>query len=96
MQETFLNYTVYILWPIVPLAGDRRSNKIVVHIVDWIIIIDLQGYIYIYHIIHISYLCDSRDCMGVNGEASQLHAVYKKPYYLLQATRESVSVLQLK
>ena len=30
--------------------------------------------------------------MGVNGEALQLHAVYKKPYFLLQVTRESVSV----
>ena len=28
--------------------------------------------------------------MGVNGEALQLHAVYKKPYLLLQVTRESV------
>jgi len=33
--------------------------------------------------------------MGVNGEALQLHAVYKKPYFLLQAMRESVSVLQV-
>ena len=33
--------------------------------------------------------------MGVNGEALQLHAVYKKPYYLLQVTQESVSVLQV-
>ena len=30
-------------------------------------------------------------CMEVNGEALQLHAVYKKPYFLLQSTRESVS-----
>ena len=29
--------------------------------------------------------------MGVNGEALQLHAVYKKPYFILQVTRESVS-----
>ena len=29
--------------------------------------------------------------MGVNGEALQLHAVYKKPYFLLQVMRESVS-----
>ena len=28
---------------------------------------------------------------GVNGEALQLLAVYKKPYFLLQVTRESVS-----
>ena len=33
--------------------------------------------------------------MGVNGEALQLRAVYKKPYFLLQVTRESVSVLQV-
>ena len=33
--------------------------------------------------------------MGVNGEALQLHAVYKKPYFLLQVTRKSVSVLQV-
>ena len=33
--------------------------------------------------------------MGVNGETLQLHAVYKKPYFLLQVTRESVSVLQV-
>ena len=38
---------------------------------------------------------NSRECMGVNGEALQLHAVYKKPYFLLQVTRESVSVLQV-
>jgi len=29
------------------------------------------------------------------GEALQLHTVYKKPYFLLQVTRESVSVLQV-
>ena len=33
--------------------------------------------------------------MGVNGEALQLHAVYKKPYFVLQVTCESVSVLQV-
>ena len=33
--------------------------------------------------------------MGVNGEALQLHAVYKKPYFLLQVTQESVLVLQV-
>ena len=33
--------------------------------------------------------------MGVNGEALQLHAVYKKLYFLLQVTQESVSVLQV-
>ena len=29
--------------------------------------------------------------MGVNGETLQLHAVYKKPYFLLQVTWESIS-----
>ena len=29
--------------------------------------------------------------MGVNGEALQLHAVYKKLYFVLQVTRESIS-----
>ena len=38
---------------------------------------------------------NSRECIGVNGESLQLHAVYKKPYFLLQVTRESVSVLQV-
>ena len=38
---------------------------------------------------------NSRKRMGVNGEALQLHAVYKKPYFLLQVMRESVSVLQV-
>ena len=33
--------------------------------------------------------------MRVNGEALQLHTVYKKPYFLLQVMRESVSVLQV-
>jgi len=33
--------------------------------------------------------------MGVNGEALQLLAVYKKPYFLLQVTWESASVLQV-
>ena len=34
---------------------------------------------------------NSRECMGVNGEALQLHAVYKKPYFLMQVMRESIS-----
>ena len=34
---------------------------------------------------------NSRKCMGVNGEDLQLHAVYKKPYFSLQVTQESVS-----
>ena len=33
--------------------------------------------------------------MAVNGEALQLHAVCKKPSFLLQVTQESVSVLQV-
>ena len=33
--------------------------------------------------------------MRVNGEALQLHTVYKKPYFILQVTWESVSVLQV-
>ena len=46
----------------------------------------------IYNSYHTS---NSRECMGVNGEALQLHAVYKKPYILIQVTREFVSVLQV-
>jgi len=38
---------------------------------------------------------NSRKCMEVNGEALQLHAVYKKPYFLLQIMREFASVLQV-
>ena len=37
---------------------------------------------------------NSRGCMGVNGEALQLHTVYKSRI-LTQVTRESVSVLQV-
>ena len=33
--------------------------------------------------------------MGVNGEALQPYALYKKPYFLLEVTQESVSVLQV-
>ena len=33
--------------------------------------------------------------MGVNEEALQLCAIYKKLYFLLQVTRESASVLQV-
>ena len=43
----------------------------------------------------LSYTSNSCECMGVNGEALQLHAVYREPYFLLQVTRESVSVLQV-
>ena len=52
---------------------------------------------------------NSRECMGVNGEALQLHSVYKKPHFFYasharicimqccksQVTQESVSVLQV-
>ena len=41
------------------------------------------------------HMSNSRECIGANGEALQLHAVYKKPYFLLQVTWESVSVLQV-
>ena len=33
--------------------------------------------------------------MEVNGEALQLHVAYKNLYFVLQVTRESVSVLQV-
>ena len=39
---------------------------------------------------HMSNLCEQT---GINGEALQLHAVYKKPYFFLQVMQESVSVL---
>ena len=52
-----------------------------------------DGWIHLcYYIYHTS---NSRKCMGVNGEALQLHSVYKKPCFVLQVTRESVSVLQV-
>ena len=54
--------------------------------------LDAKGYQTITYFYHTS---NSRECMGVNGEALQLHAVYKKPYFLLQVTRESVSVLHV-
>ena len=38
---------------------------------------------------------NSHERIEVNGEALQLHTVYKKLYFLLQVTRESVSVLQV-
>jgi len=41
------------------------------------------------------YTSNSRECIGVSGEALQLHAVYKKLYFLLQVTQESVLVLQV-
>ena len=36
-------------------------------------------------------MSNSHECMGVNGEALQLQAVYKKPSFLLQVTWKSVS-----
>ena len=36
---------------------------------------------------------NSHECIGVSGEALQLHSVYKKRYFLLQVTQEFVSVL---
>ena len=42
-------------------------------------------YLIIYH------TSNTRECMGVNGEALQLHILYKKSYFLLQVTWESVS-----
>ena len=33
--------------------------------------------------------------MGTNGEALQLHTVYRKPYFLLQVAREFILVLQV-
>ena len=33
---------------------------------------------------HIKVILCISECMGVNGEALQLHAVYKNPYFLLQ------------
>ena len=40
-------------------------------------------------------MSNSRECMGVNGKALQLHSVHKKPYFLLQVMQEFVSVLQV-
>ena len=42
------------------------------------------------------HMSNSHKNMEVNGEALQLHVVYKMPlFFLLQVTRESVSVLQV-
>ena len=46
-------------------------------------------------VVKLYHTSNSRERMGVNGEALQLHAVYKKPYFLLRVTRESISVLQV-
>ena len=32
---------------------------------------------------------NSRECMGVNGEALQLHAVHKKPYFFYCKSHEN-------
>ena len=48
-----------------------------------------------HHSTRLYHTSNSRECMGVNGEALQLHAVYKKLYFLLQVTQEFVSVLQV-
>ena len=39
--------------------------------------------------------CNSRECMGVNGEALQLHAVYKKPYFYYKSHENPYQVLQV-
>ena len=41
----------------------------------------------IQYLIIIIRLTHARECMGVNGEALQLHVLYKKSYFLLQVTR---------
>ena len=41
------------------------------------------------------HMSNSLKCMGVNRETLQLHAVYKKLYFLLQVMQEFVSVLQV-
>ena len=41
------------------------------------------------------YTFNSCECMEVNEEALQLHAVYKKTIFLLQVTWESISVLHV-
>ena len=42
---------------------------------------------------YVGTICTSNSCqcMGVNGEALQLHRVYKNPYFLLQVTQDFVS-----
>ena len=37
------------------------------------------------------HMSNSHECMGVNGEALELRAVHKKPYFILQVMRGSVS-----
>ena len=42
-------------------------------------------------VIFFFHMSNSRECMGVNGEALELCAVYKKSYFILQVMRGSVS-----
>ena len=46
-------------------------------------------------IVTFHYASNSCDCMGINKEAFQLCAVYKKLHFLLQVTWESISILQV-
>ena len=39
----------------------------------------------------LTFIINSHECIGINGEALQLHATYKKLYFLLHVMRESVS-----
>ena len=45
--------------------------------------------------VQVRHMSNSCECMGVNREALQLHAVYEKLYFVIQVTLESVSVLQV-
>jgi len=69
------------------------SHVIVYYCVSHVIVYYCASHV-IYCVSHVIY-CVSRDYMGVNGEALQLCAVYKKPYFLLRVMRDSVSVLQV-
>ena len=40
-------------------------------------------------------MSNSRECMGVNGEALQLHAVYKKLYFYITSRENPYQVLQV-
>jgi len=42
--------------------------------------------------LHYHMSSNSRECMGVNGEALQLHSVYKKPYFLLQLSHARIRI----
>ena len=57
---------------------------------------DLHVCMCIYTYTRLYYMSNSRECMGSMGKpCSWMHAVYKKPYFLLQVMRESASVLQV-